>query len=221
MTLKLLAVPALVAGFMAASSSIAQESAIDAFGTACLANADFFEATAGGLTLTADDMARLCGCLGTAFADYPEADIVMLTHDVENTSTPEERTAYGDYTALENKAIEALNTCFVAEGLADASEPADMSTFDTACNASEGLLMVIGGEPEAAAPMRTTLCQCLVTTLGPQVSTADAAILAADLDGTASEESRQAYPGYQALADVARVAFQGCFATIHPAEPAE
>lgn len=218
-------VPVLIAGLLAMPSTTIASPATDAFGAACSANPDFFAFAVPGLESKPDDLGRLCSCLTTAFADYPEADITMLTHDIEGTATAEERTAYGDYTALELKALDALNACLVAEGLTDANEPvsppsgpADMARFDTACHSSEGLLAVIGGTPDEAAPLRTTLCQCLTTTLGPQISTADAEILAMDLDGTATLETRNAYPTYQQLTELAGTAFQGCFATLHPAQ---
>jgi len=220
--LKLLAV--LIAGFMAAPSATIASPATDAFSAACNANPDFFAFAVPGLESKPDDLGRICACLTTAFADYPEADLTMLTHDVEGSATAEERTAYGDYTALELKALDALNTCLVAEGLSDGTKPvspaapADMSEFDQACQNSEGLLAVIGGTPQEAAPLRTTLCQCLTTTLGPQISTAGAGVLAMDLDGTATETTRNAYPGYQQLTEVAGTAFEGCFATLHPAQ---
>jgi hypothetical protein len=216
--------PALVAGLTAIPATAIASPATDAFSVACNANPDFFAFAVQGLESNPDDLGRICSCLTTAFTEYPEADITMLTHDVDGSATAEERTAYGDYTALEMKALAALNTCLVAEGLADGEEPqgpatpADMTKFDAACINSEGLLAVIGGTPEQAAPLRTTLCQCLTTTLGPQISTADADILAMDLDGTATLESRNAYATYQQLTEFAGTAFQGCFATLHPAQ---
>jgi hypothetical protein len=216
--------PLLTAGFMALPQAATASPATDAFNAACNANPDFFASAAVGLETSPDGLNRLCSCLTTSFADYPEADITMLTHDVEGTATAEERTAYGDYTALEMRAVDALNACLVAEGLSDSTEavspggPADMTVFDRACHNSEGLLAVIGGTPEQAAPLRTTLCQCLTATLGPQISTEAAGILAMDLDGTATEAARNAYPGYQELTQVAGAAFDGCFQTLHPAQ---
>ena len=56
----------------------------------------------------------LCGCLVDAFQEYPEADVVMLTKDLDGSATTEDRTAYGDYTALEAKALAALDACLAA-----------------------------------------------------------------------------------------------------------
>ncbi len=216
--------PALVIALAFAAPAPASAQTIEAFATACNANPDFFASVAEGIDQRPEDVGRLCSCLGTAFADYPAADLSMLTHDIEGTATQEERTAYGDYTALEMKALDALNGCLVAEGLTSETEPvspnapADMTRFNEACTSSQALLQSVGGTPEEAAPLRTTLCQCLATTLGPQVSTADADVLAKDLDGTATEETRSAYPGYQQLTELAGNAFNGCFATLHPAQ---
>jgi hypothetical protein len=216
--------PLLTAVFMALPEAATGSPATDAFNTACNANPDFFASAAEGLQSNPDGLRRLCSCLTTSFADYPEADITMLTHDVEGTATAEERTAYGDYTGLEMRAVDAVNACLVAEGLSSATDPvspggpADMAAFDQACHNSEGLLAVIGGTPAEAAPLRTTLCQCLTATLGPQISTDAARVLAMDLDGTATEVTRNAYPGYQELTQLAGTAFDGCFQTLHPAQ---
>jgi hypothetical protein len=216
--------PALLTVLATAMPTASSAQTIDTFTTACNANPDFFASVAEGLDSNPEGLGRLCGCLATAFADYPEADLVMLTHDVEGTATAEERTAYGDYTALELKAVDVLKGCLVAEGLTTATEPvspntpADMTKFSEACMNSELILQSIGGTPEEATPLRTTLCQCLTTTLGPQVSTADADVLAQDLDGTATDESRNAHAGYQALTEVAGTAFNGCLATLRPAQ---
>src|SRR5690606_31852062 len=99
-----------------------------------------------------------------------------------------------------------------------AAEDADMSAFDAACTNSTILLEIIGGSAEDAAPKRTELCACLVTALAPEISTDDAAVLAADLDGSATDESRSAYGRYEALSEVAGGAFDQCFAAIAPAE---
>src|SRR5690606_1983594 len=99
-----------------------------------------------------------------------------------------------------------------------APEFANMAVFDAACTNSDILLEVIGGPPEQATTLRTRLCTCLVTVLGPQVSAGDAGILASDLDGSATDESREAFEGYEDLAETAAVAFDGCFATLNPTQ---
>jgi hypothetical protein len=150
----------------------------------------------------------------------------MLIKDLEGTATTADRTAYGDYTALELKARDTLDKCLVLEGFADGSDPgatttpaadaADMTKFDAACQASEMLLSVLGGTSEQAMPVRTSLCECLSIALAPQISTEAADILAQDLDGTATDASRAAYPDYPELESRAGAAFDSCFATAMP-----
>lgn len=205
---------------LVAASPAAASPETDAFAAACNANADFFSFAVEGLEADPAGRGRLCSCLITAFTPLPAADLEMLTKDVDDSATEADRTAYGDYTGLEIVARDALFAC-VAEaslegGTPAVAEPADMSGFDASCSASEGLLQVIGGVPDEAMPLRTTLCACLSTTIGPQVSTADADVLGMDLDGTATDESRDAHPGYAELTQVAGAAFDGCFSTLRP-----
>lgn len=219
----LLAVAALAAGFGMAARAAASP-ATDAFSAACNANPGFFSFAATGLESNPEGLGRLCSCLVEAFSDYPDADIAILTRDVAGEATPEDRTAYGDYTSLELKARDAADKCATEVGLTAAAgseaspAPANMAVFDAACTNSAILLEVIGGTPEQATPLRTKLCTCLVTVLGPQVSADDAEVLARDLDGSATDESRNAYEGYEALAETAAVAFDGCFATLNPTQ---
>jgi hypothetical protein len=195
----------------------------DAFNTACNANPGFFSFAVEGLENDAEGLSRLCSCLVAEFANYPEADLALLTKDVEGTATPEDRTAYGDYTGLEIRARDAAERCVAAEwpaapGTGTSSTPADMSGFDAACTNSTILLEVIGGAPEEATVQRATLCQCLTTALGSQITTGDAGILAQDLDGSATEESRAAYGSYDALSETAGGVFDQCFAALTPTE---
>ena len=88
--------PALFTALAFAAPAPASAQTIEAFTTACNANPDFFASVAEGIDQRSEDLGRLCSCLGTAFSDYPAADLTMLTHDIEGTATQEERTAYGD-----------------------------------------------------------------------------------------------------------------------------
>lgn len=204
-----------------AEGSVSASPATDAFSEACSQNPDFFSFAVQNLGENPEGHAALCSCLVTEFSSHPDADLAILTKDVDGSATPEDRAAYGDYTALELKARDALDICLKSAGLvSDQPVPggqADMTSFDAACHGSAGLLEVIGGAPDQAAPRRTTLCNCLSTELAPLITTADADILGQDLDGTATEESRNAYSGYAALAETAGVAFNGCFATLEQA----
>lgn len=215
---------AALAGFALPAPANAQSAGLDTFDTTCNANPDFFSFAVTGLAENRDGLGRLCSCLVTEFSGLGDADLAMLTKDVDGTATPEDRTAFGDYTALELKARDALDKCLVAErlteagGTAPAGEMADMTRFDAACHGSPMLLEVIGGTAEEATPIRTTLCDCLSIALAPQLATADADILAQDLDGSATEESRAAYGNYSEAERRAGAAFDSCFATAMPSQ---
>lgn len=193
---------------------------IDDLEASCNAHPEFFNFTVSGLAEDRTSLGKLCSCLATEFTSMTDAELAMLTRDLDGTATQADRVAFGDYTGLEIKARDSLDKCLVAEGLADPPAApgalADMTKFDLACTNSELLLGVIGGTPDEAAPLRSRLCECLVKTLAPQVTTADADILATDLDGTATAESHAAYEGYDAVAQTAGVAFDGCFAGLAP-----
>lgn len=192
------------------------------FSAACSGNPGFFSFAVAGLESDPDGHGRLCGCLATEFSALDDDEIAMLVKDLDGSATAEDRAAFGDYTALELKARDGLDKCLVLEGFADGADPgasgdrADMTQFNAACTGSEGLLMVIGGEPDAAMPIRAKLCACLDVALAPQISTADANILGQDLDGTATQESRDAYPTYGELEVTAGAAFDTCFADAMP-----
>lgn len=201
----------------------AASEAIDVFAEVCNANPDFFSFAVDGLKTNPSRLAGLCTCLVTEFAPLSAADLAMLTRDVDGSATADDRKAYGDYTGLELKARAALDRCLTQDGMAGpvdvpASGPADMTAFDAACAASELLLSVLGGNTAEVRGLRTTLCTCLSTTLAPQISTADAGILSEDVADTATEARRNAYPGYRQLAETAGLAYEGCFATLHPAQ---
>jgi hypothetical protein len=199
--------------------------ALDSFGTSCGGHPEFFEFAVSGLDKDEESLARLCSCLATEFTPLSDSELVMLTHDVDGTATAEERTAFGDYTGLEIKARDALDKCLVAEGFSDtpdtppAGVAADMTKFDAACTNSGLLLEIIGGEAEAANATRTTMCGCLSETLATQVTTDDANILAADLDGTATPASQAAYENYGVASETAGAAFEACFSKL-PQAPA-
>jgi hypothetical protein len=220
---KMLALAAVV-GLALGAPVKAQTASSEAFITSCNAHPAFFQFAVSGLDNDPEGLGRLCSCLATEFSGFSDDDYAMLIKDLEGTATTADRTAHSDYTGLELKARDALDKCLVVEGFADGTDPgatpagesADMTKFDAACQASEMLLAVLGGEPDQAIPVRTSLCECLSIALAPQVSTEAAGILAQDLDGTATDESRAAYPGYPELESRAGAAFDSCFATAMP-----
>ncbi len=209
----------LLAGLLPADAAAAP--ALDAFSAACEGNPGFFSIAVEGLETQPEAHTSLCTCLAGRFAAFPEADLVMLTKDVDGTATAEDRAAYGDYTALELKALDALQVCVTEAGLEEVTDSstapadlADMTRFDASCLASEGLLEVIGGAVESATPLRSLLCGCLSERLAPLVTTADAVVLGQDLDGTATDASRGAHAGYEALTETAGAVFQLCFSAL-------
>jgi hypothetical protein len=193
---------------------------LEGLAAACGANPDFFNFKVQGLDTDPVRLGALCGCLVGAFQEYPQADIVMLTKDLDGSATTEDRTAYGDYTALEAKALAALDTC-VAQ-TAPAPEPAtddlgaaDMSGFDEACLTGGIMLEVAGGEEQ-----RVQLCACLSAGLEPRVSSADIAVLAEDVAGRGTEQSHAAHGNYDALAELAGGVLDQCFTELPaPASP--
>lgn len=56
----------------------------------------------------------LCGCLNTQFKDFPQKDVDILAADLRGEGTEEAHTAHGSYAAVEEKARNALNTCFAS-----------------------------------------------------------------------------------------------------------
>jgi hypothetical protein len=104
--------------------------------------------------------------------------------------------------------------------LAQSGTAADMTKFTAACAGSQVILAVVG-DAAGAEDRRTTMCTCLVESLTPRISTADADILATDLDGTATEATHTAYAGYAAAEKVAGEAFNACFAQLEGTPPQE
>jgi hypothetical protein len=201
----------LVSAVLVFSSGQARaQSAMETFGVTCRANPGFFDFAVSDLDAAGAD--QLCSCLSTQFDGYSDADLGMLGKDLDGSATPADRTAYGDYTGLEIKARDALNICLGA-GPVPAMDKADMTKFDAACTGSAMLLQFMG-DPEQAPAVRGEFCACLSIAVAPQVSTADADMLATDLDGTATETTRGGYPGYTQLANKAGAAFDSCHADL-------
>jgi hypothetical protein len=190
---------------------LAQASAttVEAFNAACGANPDFFDFKIDGLENDPDRLATICGCLVSGLDPYSEADVVMLTKDLDGSATLDDRTAYGDYTDLEARALVLLEGCLVGD---DVPGSADMSKFDAACTGGPIMIEVVEGD-EA---QRATICTCLSTSLSTRLTTADADVLAADLNGTATEQSHAQIANYEALSELAGGVLDACFARVAP-----
>jgi hypothetical protein len=95
-----------------------------AFNTSCMGATSFLlgEPPAGvdvGAVFTA-----LCGCLATEFAPLSQADLDMLTADLNGTATKESRDAYAGYPELASKAQAGLNSCFTSDAVMPLLKPA-------------------------------------------------------------------------------------------------
>lgn len=102
----------------------AQELQTEAFLQSCNSNTDFLanlESVDGG---AAPAVERLCTCLLEQLGDVSQTDLDILSKDLANTATDEERMAYETYEDLSAHAGESLNNCRVIEGFADGADPA-------------------------------------------------------------------------------------------------
>ncbi len=89
------------------------------FSTTCLgAEAFLLDGAPEGIDKVAV-LTSVCGCLVTEFADFSQAEIDVLTTDLDGTATAESHAAFGDYAALEGKAGNSLNTCFSTQEVND------------------------------------------------------------------------------------------------------
>jgi len=82
--------------------------------------------------------------------------------------------------------------------------------LDTACRASEQMAAMLGATGADPATAREAMCGCLVEVLGPQITFADAEMLAAELSGTLTDEARAGYADTERLGEVAEAGFGQC-----------
>lgn len=94
--------------------------------------------------------------------------------------------------------VEAMGT---AEGTA---------LLDSSCRASEQMAAMLGAVGADPATARDTMCGCLVEVLGPQITFADAEMLAAELSGTLTSEARADYANTEKLGEIAEAGFGQC-----------
>lgn len=94
--------------------------------------------------------------------------------------------------------VEAIGT---AEGTA---------LLDTSCRASEQMAAMLGATGADPVTARDTMCGCLVEVLGPQITFADAEMLASELSGTLTNEARTGYANTEHLGEIAEAAFGQC-----------
>lgn len=94
--------------------------------------------------------------------------------------------------------VEAMGT---AEGTA---------LLDSSCRASEQMAAMLGAVGADPATARDTMCGCLVEVLGPQITFADAEMLAAEFSGTLTSEARADYANTEKLGEIAEAGFGQC-----------
>lgn len=82
--------------------------------------------------------------------------------------------------------------------------------LDRSCRASEQMAAMLGAVGADPATARDTMCGCLVEVLGPQITFADAEMLAAELSGRLSDEARLGYANAEHLGEIAEAAFGQC-----------
>ena len=98
----------------AAAPAYAQESDMTAFSQACVGAQAFLVGELPPEVDTTKLMTALCGCVAADFKVLPQADVDMLTSDLNQTATDETHAAHPDYAALEQRAGEGLGTCFAS-----------------------------------------------------------------------------------------------------------
>lgn len=106
------------------SPLVAQE-ALDrtAFEAACTANGTML---IGSLPPDVDKAAvltPLCACISGQMANYPQADLDMLTKDLNGEATDVDHAAYGDYDGLVARAGSVVTACFADPQLLAAPTP--------------------------------------------------------------------------------------------------
>ena len=128
----ILTAAALAAGLGCATAGTANASpATDAFNAACTANPGFFSFAVTGLEEDREGLSRLCSCLATEFSGLRDADLAMLTKDVDGTANAADRTAYGDLFAPQVSTADADVLAHDLDGTAtDASRKAHAG-YDT------------------------------------------------------------------------------------------
>lgn len=174
-----------------------------------------------GAELAASQASRLpelCSCTASGLAGASQDDLNMLAADILGSNTDALRQAYSNYGELTAKANEALSACMKTGGFADAAAaaatpvaPPDMAAFNDKCFASPALKELVASAPVAEDVARGALCSCLSSSLSTQFDQGAIDMLGQELDGTATEESRKAYPDYETISTKADMSMGPCF----------
>jgi hypothetical protein len=111
MSIRVLALAGLALS-LAMPQALAQSADFTRFDGVCIEGTSFF---LGPLPEGVDPkvlLTPLCGCLKGEFAPLPQADLDMLTSDIEGTSTEATQQAFGNYPALLEAAAAGLQVCY-------------------------------------------------------------------------------------------------------------
>ncbi len=115
--------------------------------------------------------------------------------------------------------LEMLVVAPLLIGVADAEEalpvealglPEAVETLAAACAGSPTLKAMFDATEGDGTLARTEICACIVEDLGPQITLADAQMLARELQGTLTMEEREAYANTERLGEITEESFSGC-----------
>ncbi|MBK8083519.1 MAG: hypothetical protein IPK28_06540 [Devosia sp.] len=88
--------------------------------------------------------------------------------------------------------------------------PEAIATLAAACAESPTLKAMFDATEGDGTLARTEVCACLVEDLGPQITLADAEMLARQLQGTLSLDEREAYANTAHLGEITETSFSRC-----------
>lgn len=88
--------------------------------------------------------------------------------------------------------------------------PEAVATLDAACASSPTMKAMYDATEGDGTLARTEVCACIVEVLGPQLTLADAEMLARELQGLLTSEERNAYANTERLGELAETGFSEC-----------
>lgn len=88
--------------------------------------------------------------------------------------------------------------------------PESAEILSAACLVSPGMKAMFDATEGDGTAARIDVCGCLVEVLGPQITLADARILARELDGSLTNEDREGYANGEQLGTIAEAGFVTC-----------
>ena len=88
--------------------------------------------------------------------------------------------------------------------------PEAVATLDAACASSPTMKAMFDATEGDGTLARSEICACVVEVLGPQLTIADAGMLARELQGTLTPDEREAYANTKRLGELAESGFSEC-----------